>query len=147
MRPVCWAGCTQLALAVRCQLILLECTMALAQCSVAWKAFTWCCMWSLGRYHSECHILYWDCKFQGVIWKEVCPCMDFILQSRDMVSLGISILMTDPPIILLIYLHSYSCEFIVSGAGSNVSPICMNKRAYCNKGLFQGGITIKLFLA
>ena len=45
-----------------------------------------------------------------------------MLQSRDTVSLGISIPITDPPICYQIHLQSHSCEVIEAGAGSSVSP-------------------------
>ena len=55
------------------------------------------------------------------------PFADFMLQPMDTASLGMFSLITEPPIGLLTYLHSHSCELIDAGVGKNESIICESK--------------------
>ena len=90
-------------------------------------------------YHSVCHFLYCDWELQGVMWINMYPRIDFILQSSDTLSLGMSIHITEPPKGLLIHLQLHLLLFIEEGARSNESAICGNKTTYYISGLFKEG--------
>ena len=55
------------------------------------------------------------------------PLADLMLQSMDTVSLGMSSLITEPPMGLLTHLQSHSCELMDAGVGKSESVICENK--------------------
>ena len=57
----------------------------------------------------------------------VWPLADFMLQSMDTVSLGMSNLITELPMALLTDLQSHSWELIDAGAGKSESAICESK--------------------
>ena len=59
----------------------------------------------------------------GLVW----PLADFMLQSMDTVSLGMSNLITESPMALLTHLQSHSWELTDAGVGKSESAICENK--------------------
>ena len=73
------------------------------------------------------HLLYWALLSHGIMLTLVCPLVDFMLQTTDTASLGMSSRITNPPMGLLTHLQSHSKELIEVGVGSNRSVICENK--------------------
>ena len=88
------------------------------------------------------------CLFMGwgLLGGLVCPVADFMLQSMDTVSLGMSNLITESPMALLTHLQSHSWELTDAGVGKSESAICESKIHIRLSNIFFYGVCVGLSL-